>query len=46
MIGRIILDGEEIEPYVLFDVDGVVMFEVVDGQYRIEKLAGEEDVKE
>ena len=46
MIGRIILEGEEIEPYVLFHVEHAVIFEIVDGQYRIEKLTGEADVQE
>ena len=46
MIGRIILEGEEIEPYVLYDVEHAVIFEIVDGQYRIEKLTGEADVQE
>lgn len=45
-VGRIILEGDEVEPYVLFHVDHAVIFEIVDGQYRIEKLAGEADVKE
>ena len=46
MMGRIILEGEEVEPYVLYDVDHAVIFEIVDGQYRIEKLTGEGNVKE
>ena len=46
MIGRIILEGDEVDPYVLYDVDHAVMFEIVDGQYRIEKLTGEGDVQE
>ena len=37
-LGRIILEGEEVEPYVLRDFDGVALFEIVDGQYRIERL--------
>ena len=45
-IGRIILEGDEVEPYVLYDVDHAVMFEIVDGQYRVEKLTGEADVQE
>ena len=45
-IGRIILEGAEAEPYVLRDFDGVALFEVVDGQYRIERLQGEANVKE
>ena len=44
-VGRIILEGEDVEPYVLYDVNHVVMFEIVDGQYRIEKLEGEADVQ-
>ena len=44
-VGRIILEGEDVEPYVLYDVNNVVMFEIVDGQYRIEKLEGEADVQ-
>ena len=43
-IGRIVLEGCEVEPYVLFDVNNVVMFEIVEGQYRIERLTGEADV--
>ena len=46
MMGRIILEGEEVEPYVLYDVDHAVIFEIVDGQYRIEKLTGEGNVQE
>ena len=45
-MGRIILEGEEVEPYVLYDVDHAVIFEIVDGQYRIEKLTGEGDVQD
>ena len=45
MMGRIILEGEEVEPYVLYDVDHAVMFEIVDGQYRIERLDGEANVQ-
>ena len=45
-IGRIILEGEEVEPYVLRDFDGVALFEIVDGQYRIEKLKEYANVKE
>lgn len=40
-IGRIILEGCEVEPYVLYDVDHAVMFEIVDGQYRIERIQDE-----
>ena len=40
-MGRIIFEGEDVEPYVLFDVDGTVMFEIVAGQYRIDRLADE-----
>ena len=46
MMGRIILEGEEVEPYVLYDVDHAVIFEIVEGQYRIEKLTGEGDVQD
>ena len=45
-VGRIILEGSEVEPYVLRDWRGVALFEIVDGQYRIENLEGSEDVKE
>ena len=45
-IGRILLDGEWVDPYVLYDVEHAVIFEIVDGQYRIEKLTGEADVQE
>ena len=41
-VGRIILEGETTEPYVLRDFDGVALFELVDGQYRIERLKDEE----
>lgn len=44
-VGRIILEGEDIEPYVLLDFEGVALFEIVDGQYRIKMLAGEYDGK-
>ena len=44
-VGRIILEGEEIEPFRLLGFDGVVLFEIVDGQYRIKMLAGEYDGK-
>ena len=44
-IGRIILEGSEVEPYVLRDFDGVALFEIVDGQYRIERLQGEANVQ-
>ena len=46
MIGRILLEGEEVEPYVLFHVEHAVIFEIVDGQYRIEKLTGDANVQE
>ena len=46
MIGRIILEGEEVEPYVLYDVDHAVIFEIVDGQYRIERIQGEANANE
>ena len=45
-IGRIILEGEEVEPYVLYDVDHAVIFEIVDGQYRIKQLKESADVQE
>ena len=45
-IGRIILEGELTEPYVLKDFKGVALFEIVEGQYRIENLEESEDVKE
>lgn len=45
-LGRIILEGSEVEPYVLRDFRGVAIFEVVDGQYRIENLEREEDVQD
>lgn len=44
--GRIILEGSEVEPYVLRDFDGVALFEFVSGQFRIEKLEGEANVQE
>ena len=43
--GRIILEGEEVEPYVLYDVDHAVIFEIVDGQYRIDRIQGEANVE-
>lgn len=46
MLGRIILEGELVEPYVLRNFDGVALFELVDGQYRIENIEGEADVQE
>ena len=46
MIGRIILEGEEVEPYVLFHVEHAVIFEIVDGQYRIERIQGEANANE
>ena len=46
VLGRIILEGEEVEPYVLYGVDHVVIFEIVDGQYRIEKLEELADVQD
>ena len=45
-MGRIILEGCEVEPYVLYDVDHAVIFEIVDGQYRVEQLKESADVKE
>ena len=45
-LGRIILEGETTEPYVLKDFKGVALFEIVEGQYRIENLEESEDVKE
>ena len=45
-VGRIILEGEPVEPYVLRYFDGVALFELVDGQYRIENLEGDSNVKE
>ena len=44
-IGRIILEGDEVEPYVLYDVDHAVMFEIVEGQYRIDRLQDEANVQ-
>ena len=46
LIGRIILEGMEVEPYILRDFDGVALVEIVDGQYRIEKLEESADVQE
>ena len=37
-VGLIVLEGEEVEPYVLKDFDGVALFEIVDGKYRVERL--------
>lgn len=37
-VGRIILEGDEVDPYRLKDVDGVVLIEIVKGQYRVELL--------
>lgn len=45
-VGRIILEGEITDPYVLRYFNGVALFEVVDGQYRIENIEGEADVQE
>jgi len=44
-IGRIILEGETVEPCKLLDLDGVVLVEIVDGQYRIERLKDEGSTK-
>ena len=44
MIGRIILEGDEVEPMRLLDIDGAVLVEIVDGQYRIERLQEEQTV--
>ena len=41
----LILDGKEVEPSVLFHVEHPVIFEIVDGQYRVERLDGEADVQ-
>ena len=46
MIGRIILEGETAEPYELRNFNGVAIFEIVDGQYRIEKLDEESAVND
>jgi hypothetical protein len=35
---NIILDGDEVEPLRLLDIDGAVLVEIVDGQYRIEQI--------
>ena len=45
-VGRIILEGELVEPYVLRNFNGVALFELVDGQYRIENLEEQRDVKD
>jgi len=45
-IGRVILNGKHEHPYVLRDFNGVALFEIVDGVYRIEKLEGEADVQD
>lgn len=45
-IGRIILEGESKDPYVLKDFKGVALFEIVEGQYRIENLEEIVDAKE
>ena len=42
-LGRIILEGETTEPYVLKDFKGVALFEIVEGQYRIERLDKQEN---
>ena len=42
----LILDGKESEVSALFDVNEVVMFEVVNGEYRVAKLEGEANVQE
>ena len=46
MLRTIILEGELVEPYVLRNFNGVAIFELVDGKYRIEKLEEFADVKE
>ena len=45
-VGRIIFVDEEVEPYRLLDYNGACIMEIVDGQYRVEKLSEEADVKE
>ena len=40
-VGRVIFDGDEVNPYILRDFNGVALFELVDGQYRIERLEDE-----
>ena len=40
------MEGDEVLPLRLLDVMGVCLIEIVDGQYRVEKLQGEENVKE
>ena len=40
------LEGEDVEPYVLRDFNGVALFEIVNGQYRIENIQGEADVQD
>ena len=42
----LILDGEIVEPEILFDCNHVVFFEIVDGDYILEKLEEKVDVKE
>ena len=39
-VGRIIFEGDDTEPLRLLDLDGAVMIEIVDGQYRVELLSG------
>ena len=40
-IGRIIFEGTDVEPLRLLDLNGSIMVEIVDGQYRVEMLEGE-----
>ena len=46
LVGRIILEGDDVEPLRLLDINGACIVEIVDGQYRVEKLTGEADAKE
>ena len=45
-VGRIVLEKDDPIPLRIMDWRGVCMIEIVDGQYRIENLEGEGDVKE
>ena len=45
-VGRIILEKDGPFPLQLMDWRGVCMIEIVDGQYRIENLEGDADVKD
>ena len=40
-IGRIVLEGSEVEPLRLLDLSGACIVEIVDGQYRVERLEDE-----